>query len=132
LRVRSLNDPRRGSLPTVQTVRRKPTHPSPSAARFQPCKPSGAQRRSRPRPRLAANRATRQAQTDAPVTIRLLIPTPAQRVSQICTETDVLAADVRKGRSPHAPPRLPPIVQAGGGVELDPRSTQTVSASREG
>jgi 2-polyprenyl-6-methoxyphenol hydroxylase-like FAD-dependent oxidoreductase len=31
LRTRSLNDPRRGSLPTVQTVRRKPTHPSPSA-----------------------------------------------------------------------------------------------------
>ena len=31
---------------------------------------------------------------DASVTIRPLILTPAQWVSQICTETDVLAADV--------------------------------------
>jgi transposase-like protein len=31
-------------------------------------------------------------QTGAPVTIRPLIPTPAQRVSRICAETDVLAA----------------------------------------
>ena len=37
--------------------------------------------------------------TDASVTIRPLILTPAQWVSQICIETDVLAADVRKGRS---------------------------------
>src|SRR4029077_10637521 len=45
-------------------------------------------------PGLASNRANRQAQTDASVTIRPLILTPAQWVSQICTETDVLAADV--------------------------------------
>ena len=34
-----------------------------------------------------------QVKTDASVTIRPRIPTPAQRVSRICAETDVLAAD---------------------------------------
>jgi hypothetical protein len=51
--MRSLNDPRRGSLPTVL---------------------------------LHLDRVP----TDASVTIRLLIPTPGQRVNRIRAETDVL------------------------------------------
>jgi hypothetical protein len=66
IRMRSLNDARRGSLPTVQTV--KPLR------RLQP-------------------RHLHEVQTDASVTIRLLIPTPAQWVSQILAETDGLAVD---------------------------------------
>jgi hypothetical protein len=41
----------------------------------------------------SAARPTRSTRTDASVTIRPRIPTPAQRVSRICAGTDVLAAD---------------------------------------
>jgi hypothetical protein len=61
VRMRSLNDPRQGSLPTVQTVTLLSVPPRHL-----------------------------QAKTDPSVTIRLLIPTPAQRVSHICAETDGL------------------------------------------
>jgi hypothetical protein len=60
IRMRSLNDPRQGSLPTVRTVTPLSTPP----------------------------RHVHQVQTDASVTIRPLIPTPAQRVSRIRAETD--------------------------------------------
>jgi hypothetical protein len=62
IRVRSLNDPRRGSLPTVQTVTLLSTPP----------------------------RHLHEVQTDISVTIRLLILTPGQRVNRIRAETDVL------------------------------------------
>jgi hypothetical protein len=38
-----------------------------------------------------------QVQTDASVTIRPPIPTPAQRLNNICAETDILAADAAQG-----------------------------------
>jgi hypothetical protein len=61
IRMRSLSDRRQCALPTVQTVTLLSTPPRHL-----------------------------QAKTDASVTIRLLIPTPAQRVSRSRAETDVL------------------------------------------
>src|SRR4029077_11670670 len=83
-------------------------------------------------PGLASNRANRQAQTDASVTIRPLILTPAQWVSQICTETDVLAADVPLYPR-HARPLLhhqPPVCSFNTcAVCLSPHSSQVRQAT---
>src|SRR6266404_6214121 len=68
VRMRSLNDPRQSSLPTVQTV-------TPlTAQRFRDRHLNDLRSAARP---------TRSTGTDASVTFRPLILTPAQRVSHI-------------------------------------------------
>ena len=68
-------------------------------------------------PGLASNRSTvkplsppprhlHQVRTDASVTIRLLIPTPCQRVSRISAETDDLAKSGSARPAPLAPSEL--------------------------
>src|SRR5260221_657766 len=67
VRMRSLNDPHQGSLPTVQTV-------TPlTAQRFRDRRLNDLRSAARP---------TRSTGTDASVTFRPLILTPAQRVSR--------------------------------------------------
>jgi hypothetical protein len=67
VRMRSLNDPRQSSLPTVQTV-------TPlTAQRFRDRRLNDLRSAARP---------TRSTGTDASVTFRPLILTPAQRVSR--------------------------------------------------
>jgi hypothetical protein len=60
IRMRFLNDPRQGSLPTVQPLNLEPAAATPAG------------------------------ENDASVTIRPGIPTPTERVSAICAETDLL------------------------------------------